>query len=50
MALLPGQIVGALSPVVGRAGAAGIAGNLMQESSDNPASAGGGLAQWQGPR
>ena len=22
----------------------------MQESSDNPGSAGGGLAQWQGPR
>src|SRR6185437_11006712 len=50
MALTPGQIVNALAPVVGRVGAAGIAVNLMQESSDNPASAGGGLAQWQGPR
>jgi len=50
MALSPGQIVAALSPIVGRVGAAGIAGNLQQESSDNPGSAGGGLAQWQGPR
>lgn len=50
MALSPGQIVATLAPIVGRVGAAGIAGNLMQESSDNPASAGGGLAQWQGTR
>lgn len=50
MALTPAQIVSSLAPIVGRAGAAGIAGNLMQESSDNPADAGGGLAQWQGSR
>jgi hypothetical protein len=50
MALSPGQIVASLAPIVGRVGAAGIAGNLMQESSDNPASGGGGLAQWQGGR
>jgi hypothetical protein len=48
--LTPGRIVATLAPIVGRAGAAGIAGNLQQESSDNPASAGGGLAQWQGSR
>lgn len=49
-ALTPGQIVAALTPVVGRIGAAGAAGNLMQESSDNPADAGGGLMQEQGSR
>lgn len=48
--LTPAQIVATLSPIVGRIGAAGIAGNLQQESSDNPGSAGGGLAQWQGAR
>ena len=48
--LTPGQIVNTLAPLVGKVGAAGIAGNLMQESSDNPGSAGGGLAQWQGSR
>ena len=30
--------------------AAGVVGNLQQESSLNPAAAGGGLAQWQAPR
>lgn len=50
MALTPAQIVNTLAPLVGRVGAAGIAGNLMQESSDDPGSAGGGLAQWQGSR
>lgn len=50
MALSPGQIVATLAPIVGRVGAAGIAGNLMQESSDDPGRAGGGLAQWQGSR
>lgn len=50
MPLSPGQIIAALAPIVGRVGAAGIAGNLQQESGNNPASAGGGLAQWQGPR
>jgi murein DD-endopeptidase MepM/ murein hydrolase activator NlpD len=48
--LTPGQIVNTLAPLVGKVGAAGIAGNLMQESSDNPADQGGGLAQWQGSR
>lgn len=50
MTLSPGQIVATLAPIVGRVGAAGIAGNLMQESSDDPGRAGGGLAQWQGSR
>lgn len=50
MALAPSQIVAALAPIVGKVGAAGIAGNTMQESTDNPADAGGGLAQWQGDR
>jgi hypothetical protein len=50
VALSPQQIVARLAPLVGRVGAAGIAGNLMQESSDDPGRVGGGLAQWQGPR
>lgn len=50
MALTPAQIVNTLAPIVGRVGAAGIAGNLMQESSDRPGAPGGGLAQWQGSR
>lgn len=32
------------------AGAAGVVGNLQQESGLNASSPGGGLAQWQGPR
>lgn len=50
MALTPGQIVASLAPIVGRVGAAGVAGNTMQESSDTPGRAGGDLAQWQGSR
>lgn len=50
MALTPAQIVNTLAPIVGKVGAAGIAGNLQQESSDNPGDVGGGLAQWQGSR
>lgn len=50
MPLTPSQIIGALAPIVGKVGAAGVAGNTMQESTNNPGSAGGGLAQWQGDR
>jgi hypothetical protein len=50
MALSAGQIISALAPIVGKVGAAGVAGNTMQESTNNPGSAGGGLAQWQGAR
>lgn len=51
MALTPGEIVASLMQAgLTRAAAAGIAGNAMQESSDNPGDAGGNLFQWQGDR
>ncbi len=50
MALTPGQILAAVAPIVGKAGAAGIAGNGMQESNNTPGRAGGGWLQWQGAR
>lgn len=50
LALTPAAIVRSLAPIVGKVGAAGIAGNLQQESTDRPDAQGGGLAQWQGSR
>lgn len=50
MSLTPGQIVAAVAPIVGKAGAAGIAGNAMQESTDRSNAGGGNLLQWQGAR
>lgn len=45
-----GQLLAALAPLVGRTGAAGIVGNLQQESSLRSNAPGGHLAQWQGAR
>lgn len=50
MSLSPGQIVAAVAPIVGKAGAAGVAGNAMQESTDRSNAGGGNLLQWQGAR
>lgn len=51
MGLTPGQIVNTLTKAgLTKTAAAGIAGNAMQESTDNPGDAGGNLLQWQGPR
>lgn len=39
-----------MSQGLSRVAAAGVVGNLQQESSLNPSTPGGGLAQWQAPR